>query len=263
VLDSRGATGSGRAAAVGGDALAGEVRAQVRRGELPAQVEGAKVGELRGGGVEAHLVEEVLDVGDVVGPEGDAPLPVVHADRPRDHLLDLAGVVPADVAVALHVFCSLLEGQVVPVLVRVASLRHRIEGDVLVVGDPGVEPRADVLGELRVVVDLAVDVLAGALRVARRLRHGDVRGGLLGESGEFRPLEPPFEVFDVRVGGAEVDDHEVGLVAGDCKQRRVAPLGVLDGGRRLEERGGLLDRPAAHPFGSVPPGGPVYRPQIV
>ena len=69
--------------------LALEVPRQLGRRELQADVEGPELRVPGRGLVEAHLVDQLLEDERVVGEQVDAPLPVVEADRARDHLRDL------------------------------------------------------------------------------------------------------------------------------------------------------------------------------
>src|SRR5689334_3783401 len=71
-------------------------------GEPDADVEGPEERVARARRVEAHLVNELLEDQGVVGEERDAPLPVVEADRARNHLRHLAGVPAPDLAMASH-----------------------------------------------------------------------------------------------------------------------------------------------------------------
>ena len=57
-------------------------------GEADADVEGAEVGVEGAGLVEAHLVDELLEDGGIVGEEIDAPFPVVESDGAGDDLAD-------------------------------------------------------------------------------------------------------------------------------------------------------------------------------
>src|SRR3989442_5116535 len=84
----------------------------------------------RAGRVEAHLVDELLEDERVVGEQRDAPLPVVEADRARDHLRHPAGVSAADLAVPAHQLGARFGREVVPVHLLAAPLRHRVEGEV-------------------------------------------------------------------------------------------------------------------------------------
>src|SRR3989442_4609904 len=84
----------------------------------------------RAGRVEAHRVDELLEDERVVGEQRDAPLPVVEADRARDHLRHPAGVLAPDLAVPAHQLGARFRREVVPVHLLAAPLRHRVEGEV-------------------------------------------------------------------------------------------------------------------------------------
>jgi len=161
-----------------------------------------------------------------------------------------------------HVFGALVERQVVPVVLGVAALAHRVETDVAVVREIRVDPRPDVLREAGVVVDLALEVVAGAFGVPRRLGDGDVRTRPLGEPGERRPFERPLERVEVAHRRAEVDEHEVGLVADDAEDGGVAAVGV-DALDRFEVLDALLHGAVPLAVGGRAPRVPVDRPEVV
>src|SRR5262245_57629640 len=60
------------------------------RGQDETEVKGPEQGVLRRALVEAHRIDDVLEVLGIAGPEGHAPLPIVQAGRGRDYLADLA-----------------------------------------------------------------------------------------------------------------------------------------------------------------------------
>ena len=244
------------------DAVAREERAEVRRREAPADVELAELAVLRGHLVEAHLVDDVLDVGRVVTEQGDAPFVVVEADRGGDDLLDFPGVLPTGVAVGGHQVAALVEREVVPVVLLAAALRHRVEGHVGVLGDVGLEFALDVAQQAG--VDVLLVTLEVVVRdVAGHLGDGDVGGRLFGEGRERGPLELPFGAGDVVQRRSEVDDHEVRLVAEDGEDGGRARLGVLDRLVGVEVRDALLDCAAALVFGRVTPRVPVDGSEVV
>src|SRR5688572_25576510 len=139
--------------------------------------------------VEAHLVEDLLEGGGVVGQQGHAPLPIVEGEGAGDELQDPAGVGHADPGVTAHQPAPLLERELVPVGRSLAALGHRVEADQLLAGQARVELVLPVLGhpgppgleaglDGGLVEPLAVRrqplplLLLGA-RVLRRLGEGD------------------------------------------------------------------------------------------
>ena len=80
------------------------------------------------------------------GEEVYAPLPVIHADRAGDDLLDLVAVAAADQAVLVHHALALGEGHGVPVDLLAALAVHGIEAEVFGVGDGGEEARGHGVG---------------------------------------------------------------------------------------------------------------------
>jgi hypothetical protein len=187
---------------------------------------------------------------------------VVESDRGGDHLLDPAGELAADLAVAGHQVGALLEVEGVPVHRLAAALAHRVETDVLAVGHVGVELRLDVatqplVGLLGVVLEVV------GRDVAADLRDRDVGARALGELRERRRLEPSLGGREVIERRAEVDEHEVGLLPEDRADRRDALVGVGDGLVRLEVVDALRDGPVAGVLGGRPPGVPVDAPEIV
>jgi len=150
-----------------------------------------------------------------------------------------------------HVLRAFLEGEVVPVLVRVSALVHGIERDVLGVRDRRFEPGLDVPREPGVRLALQhrfqVDV------VPRRLGDRDVRRGSFGELGKVRPLEPSFDGVEVGQFRSEVGEQQVGLVPVDAERprralRRVGRLPpVLYPGPERALAGPVRDRPPCVP----------------
>src|SRR6185437_14494394 len=88
----------------------------------------------RGGFVEPHFGYELLEVERVAREERDAPLPRIEPDCAGDHLDDTSGIAPAHHPMRSHEPAPLLEGQLVPILARLATLRHGIEAHVGHVG---------------------------------------------------------------------------------------------------------------------------------
>jgi len=246
---------------VGGHALAGEQCGQVRRREAPPDVERAELRVPGTGGVEAHLVEQFLDVGEVVGEQRHAPLVVVHADAAGYYLCDPPGELPADLAVAGHQLGALLEGEVVPVVLRAAALVHRVETDVLDVRDVGFEAGLDVAGHPGVFGLSFSEVLAG--HVPGDLRHGDVGVGPLGVAGELGAFEGALEVVEVRERRPEVHHEQVGLVAGDREHRRPALLGVREVDAVGQIGDSLIECALSLAVGRIAPRAPVHGPEVV
>jgi len=251
-----------RVAAVGRDRLAGQQRGQVLRRELPTHVEGAELRVLRGGGVEPHLVQQMLDLRRVVGEQRHAPLVIVEADASGDDLIDLAGVLATDPAVGGHVLLALVEGEIVPVVLRLPALVHRVETDVFGVRDRRVDALLHVVPHPRVldVLDPLDELL---VHVPRHLGHGDVGTRSLGELGEGRRLEPALGAVDRFKRRAEMEDHDVGFVADDREDGRPALLGVLEVDVGSEMFDAFRDGPLALAFGRGPPAVPVDPAEIV
>src|SRR5207248_3337007 len=115
--------------------------AERRGGEADADVEGSEERVAGAGGIEAHLVDQLLEDEGVVGKERHAPLPVVEPDGARDHLQHLAGILPPDLAMTAHQRGAILGGEVEPVHLLAAPLRHRVEAEIATRRDLREEPR--------------------------------------------------------------------------------------------------------------------------
>jgi len=227
-------------------------------------VEGVELAVLRGGLVEPHLVDDVLDLDGVLGEQRHAPLVGVEADRGSDDLLYPSGEGFAGFPVAAHHVGAVLEGEGIPVVFGATTLAHRVETDVLVVRDVGFELPFDVVPEPGVdVLDVALEVVVRD--VARDLRHREIGSRLCRKACQRRLFELAFGPRERIEARPEVDDHEVGLVAEDREDRR-RTLTVLDVSQRLVGREILFargKRPLPFVFGGLAPRVPVDRPEIV
>ncbi len=107
-----------------------------------AGVEGPELGVERGGLVEAHFVDAVLQVVGMHAEQRHAPLVVVEPGRSGDDLDDAAVERPAHLAVAHHQLLAGVEVEGVPVVLLAAALAHRVEAEgVLALGGQlGEEP---------------------------------------------------------------------------------------------------------------------------
>jgi hypothetical protein len=199
-------------------------------GAADADHERAELGVAGRGLVVAHRVDDVLEVGEVVGEQGHAPLPVVEPGRARDELQHPAGVGPAAAAVLVHQPAALLEVERVPVVVTLAAVRHRVEAGELPRGHPRVELVLVVLrhplGEL---LDAAVEVLArdalagevlavlvvglGVLALLGQLQVGPVEGDRRRGLGRQHLGLQGTQDREVLV---ERHQHDVGLVSRSC-----------------------------------------------
>ncbi len=162
-----------------------------------------------------------------------------------------------------HVLGALVEGQVVPVVFRFATLGHRVERHVLGVGDRRIEAGLDVAADPGRPVGVTVEVLPRLFRVPRGLGHGDVGRRTIGVTGEVGPFELAGERVEVGRRWPEVDHQQIGLVAQDRVAGGVARVCVLDGMRVVEVRDARLHGPLTVPFRGGLPRVPVDGPEIV
>src|SRR5690606_8753491 len=104
-------------------------------------IERAELPETGADLVEAHLVDQLLELERVVGEQRHAPFPVVEAHGAGHALGHLPGIPAPGPTVFAHVRGSFVLRQPVPVVAEVPLLVHRVEADEpAVVGDPGPEP---------------------------------------------------------------------------------------------------------------------------
>src|SRR3984957_6582569 len=94
-----------------------------------AGVEGTELGVERGGLVEAHFVDAVLQVIGMHTEERHTPLVVVEPGRPGDDLQDAAVEGAPHLPVAHHQLLAGLEVEGVPVVCLTATLAHRVEAE--------------------------------------------------------------------------------------------------------------------------------------
>src|SRR5262249_56430436 len=113
-----------------------------------------------------------------------APFPGVESDGALDDLHDATGVAPSDLAVAPHEAGALARGQIVPVHLLAAALRHRIEAEVALSGDPRIEARAREL--LHLLAQRLVEALRAGLDPAPPEHRGGVSGELVGAPLDHR-----------------------------------------------------------------------------
>ena len=92
-------------------------------------VEGPELRVERRGLVEAHRVDDLLEVIGVYREEGDAPLEVVDPGGARDHLEDPAGELPPARPVRVHQLLAVVVREREPVAHVAAPLRHRVEAE--------------------------------------------------------------------------------------------------------------------------------------
>ena len=72
------------------------------KGHLHPDVEIAELPIAYGDRIEAHLINDGLDVAGILGKQGDAPLGIIKAGRSRNQLQDAAGVFAASSGMPLH-----------------------------------------------------------------------------------------------------------------------------------------------------------------
>lgn len=207
-------------------------------------------------GVEAHFIDEFLEDEGVFGEEVDAPLPIVEADGAGDDLAYFAGVAAADEAVFVHEGGALFEREGVPVFVLTAAAVHGVEADEFGGRDFGEEAGGH---GFALAVEGVVDGIFPGLGVGLDTLCGEAAVDLAGAfvEAEFDDAEvggcglailPNAELTDGPFGlaeggeiGAEVDEHEVGLVAEDREKSAVGAHGG-EGGVEFGEEGGTGGR---------------------
>src|SRR5690606_6941560 len=221
-------------------------------------VERAELPEAGADLVEAHLVDELLELEGVVGEEGHPPFPVVEAHGAGDYLGHLAGVLATGPAVLPHEAGPLLRRQRVPVVGEVPLLAHRVEADVTAVfGDLGAEASLD--------VGARFDVLCRSLGcvVAADLDHRQVRVGTGGHRPEEGAVELLLEAGELADLGPEVEQQQVGLVADHCVGDAASFRGVVDAGIGVEQVAGFGQRLLLGLWRGRSPGGLVETSEVV
>ena len=221
---------------------AAEPVGQVFEFEPDAYVEAAEEGVLGADFVEAHLVDEALENDRIVGEEVNGPLPVIETDGAGDDLADFVGVAAADHAVFVHHALAVRHGFHVPVDVFAALAIHGIEAGVLSVWDGGV--KAGGHGSALAIDGLldggvpfrgvGLDVACGEGRVGfggglveAELDSGEIGIGGLEVIGELGLGEVKLDAIEIFDGVAQVNEHEVALVAEERVEDGLMGLGGL------------------------------------
>ena len=188
-----------------------------------------------------------------MGKEGHAPFPFLEAGRSGDELTDAPGEGASDPGVPGHQLAASLVVEVIPVLVLVAALRHRIETENRPVGHVRVEAVAVVfrhpLAEL-LELGLHLGTSGGDTLVA-----GQVGGILLLRRGVFAEFSQAEVAVDRRQhigteGAIELLFKTVRLVQ-IVGQEHEADVGLWRHHRKGEELGRVRRADLLNEFGEV------------